>query len=84
MASGKGSRCPACGQATFHQRTGVCICSNTGCKAVGWIGEPTKPGGGKGAECRLCGNQRVRRIHDSPKMSIYHCFQCKATHITEK
>jgi hypothetical protein len=69
---------------TFHQQTGVCVCSNTSCKAVGWIGEPRRPGGGKGAECRLCGNQRVRRIYDSPKISIHHCFQCKTTRISEK
>lgn len=80
----KGSRCPACGELTFHQRVGVCICSNKDCNAVGWIREPKWPGSGKGATCGACGGLRVRQIHDSAKMSIHRCFECGTTYVIEK
>jgi len=80
----KGSRCPSCGGLTFHQEKGVCKCSISKCKAIGWINEPKKPGGGKGAKCNLCGENTVRKIYDGAKVRVHHCFNCKATYLHEK
>lgn len=84
MASGKGSHCPACGRATFHQKAGICACSSPSCGAVGWIRKPPGPGGGKGAACRVCGSKRVRRIYDSVGLSLHRCYDCETTYFVEK
>ena len=76
----KGSKCPACGQQTFHKSQAVHECSK--CHAVGWWIEPDKPGAGKGHGCRLCGNQTCREIATYGRTSIWHCYTCKLTHAT--
>lgn len=75
----KGSRCPQCGQLTFHAGPGTHKCS--GCGAVGWYGTPKSPGSGKGAECKSCGAFTTRQVGDKNGIKVWHCFNCGLTHL---
>lgn len=74
----KGSTCPNCGQQTFHKDKGTGSCSN--CGARGWIAAPYAPGGGKGKECRACGEFMLRRVGTTPAGdAMLHCYHCLST-----
>jgi ribosomal protein L37AE/L43A len=76
---GKGSRCPECGELTFHAGKGTHKCSS--CGAIGWYREPQNPGSGKGAECKSCGANTTRKVGTKDQVSVWHCANCGVTHL---
>ncbi len=64
MARGKGSKCPHCGELTFHDEGSVRCCST--CSYVGWAWkQPVKQvGRGKGNKCPNCDNQTLHAVHE--------------------
>ena len=76
----KGTRCPSCGELTFHDSKGykaVRECSS--CKVVGWSESPGGAGSGKGAACGSCGQQKVRTVYEGKGVKIRHCSGCEST-----
>ena len=77
--SGKGKKCPACGEARFQKYGQVFKCS--GCDHRGWYSEaPPRPGGGPGNLCNLCQTKTLHRIfnrkHHNQRLMIYACQGC--------
>ena len=76
----KGSKCPKCGELTFHKEKAVMVCSQ--CGAVGWDTIPGSAGAGKGKKCLRCGNNTVRAVHSDEQRNLTHyfCSTCKSTY----
>jgi hypothetical protein len=82
MPSGKGRKCPNCGESKF-QRTGkLRHCSN--CHRYGWTTKaPPTPGGGKGDYCNVCKKNTLHPLlserRDDLRLIASHCKGCGAT-----
>jgi hypothetical protein len=80
MVSGKGNKCPACGEQKFKTKKAVRLCS--GCGVVGWLDKPGGTGGGKGATCQACGESTLHTIYSKGRFLIRWCSSCQAVAIT--
>lgn len=61
-----GMKCPKCEKFTFHQIPTGRKCSECGYEAT------TKPGGGRGNTCQMCGRSMVFKRPDG-KMACRNC-----------
>jgi hypothetical protein len=85
--SGKGKKCPACGEAKFQKRGQVFKCS--GCSHVGFYDKaPPHPGGGKGDFCHICKSNTLHKVynrtHRNQRLTLYNCRGCGSVVFTRR
>jgi hypothetical protein len=82
MPSGKGKKCPNCGEPTFQKDGKIYKCSK--CRHWGWTTKAApRPGGGKGAYCHICEKNTLynvaRKTRESSEVPVHHCKGCGTT-----
>jgi Zn ribbon nucleic-acid-binding protein len=77
MPKGKGGKCPACGEESFHEKGSFRLCSN--CDFIGWeANHPVKANAwGSGSKCPQCGNKTVQGMFVINKHEVSRCSTCQ-------
>ena len=75
----KGSKCSFCNQLTLHIDVSESFRKCATCGFVGWrVGDPIRPGKGKGKRCVNCGKQTLQLLAevDGTNVGMYRCSTC--------
>ncbi len=82
MPSGKGEKCPNCGEQKYRPAGAVRWCSN--CGATGFRGgEFGSPGGGHDRRCHLCEENTTQELATLKQGGVLcHCYGCSSTFVT--
>lgn len=82
--AGKGSKCPYCTKATYHNKDTHYCCSSCGFIGWAWYQPVLRPGQGRGNRCPLCKKVTFHDIATLGKKktrTIRRCATCNYTGI---